>query len=168
MKRILIVSIIFLTAGFVNVFAQNNPLDKIFSKYSDADDFTLVVVNRDLFGAMQSMGDSNDKELKQMIENLEFIKILTYEPEGKKKIGLFAEVLNAIEGQGFKELLSVNEKDSKVRFLTKNNDKGKIIEFLMVTAEEDESTVIWIKGEIDLSLLSKLTKGQIDFDNLKK
>lgn len=158
---------------FVASNAQKSALEKFFLKYKDTEGFETVIVNKDMFNMMQSMNMSNDKNLNIMIDGIESVKVLNYKPKGEKarQVDLYGEVMSIPEVKEFKELLSVNEKGSKVVFLVKNNDKGRIQEFLMVSVENDEATVIWITGDIDLSMLSKLSKGGFDFNmfnNTKK
>ncbi len=170
MKRILIIAAVLVAAGLGQAFAQSGTLEKFFLKYKDAEGFETVIVNKDMFDMMQSMNMTSDKDLNIMLEGIESIKILNYEPKGEKgkMIDIYAEVMAIPEIREFKELLSVNESGSKVVFLVKNGDKGKIKEFVMVSAESDEATVIWISGDIDLSMLSRLSKGGFDFNMFNK
>jgi metallophosphoesterase superfamily enzyme len=166
MKRFNIILTVMLLAGLFTATAQNNSLDKVFLKYKDTEGFESVIINKDLFEMMQSMKMSSDNKMNIFLEGIETIKILTYKPKADKgkRVDLYSEVTSMAEVKDFKELLSVNEEDSKVIFLVKNNDKGRIQEFLMVTTESNESTIIWIKGNIDLSMLSRLSKGGFNFN----
>lgn len=166
MKRFKIILTVLFLAGLFTAEAQSNSLDKLFLKYKDTEGFESVIVNKDLFDMMQSMKMTSDDKMNIMLEGIETIKILTYKPkvDKGKRVDLYSEVTSMAEVKEFKELLSVNDEDSKVIFLVKNNDKGRIQEFLMVTTESDESTIIWIKGDIDLSMLSRLSKGGFNFN----
>jgi len=52
----------------------------------------------------------------------------------------------------------IKEKDQDVKFLVRE-DKGKVVELLMLIGGKDESVMICIQGIIDMKSISQLAKG---------
>lgn len=135
-------------------FSQNKSVDSFFSKYSDIEGFKAVVMNDPA-----SVLSGDEAELtKDLLKGINTIKALTYKSPGKlsddgKNFSSELSKFNA--GEGFSEIMSLNEGRSKIKSLIKKSG-DKVSEFIMIVAGESESTLIWINGDINLQNVSSI------------
>ncbi len=144
--------IIFLFAG-ISLMAQNNAVDKYFSKYMDNDDFTVVSVS----GKMLSMisEDDNDPETDNILSSLKGINILTTE---KNASNFYGEAKSKLYDSGYEELMKVKDKDSNVLFMVRGSDGKKVKELILLVGESDDTVLMSFTGDISLNKISKLGK----------
>lgn len=163
--------IVFLTAlawmsAMVSIQAQS-PVDKVFEKYTGEEGFTTVNITKDLIQMMIQMNpdqkkDTSGAEIKSMLEQLNGLKILTYEFDSTKlvrAVSVYNEFAGLFPSGTYKELMSINEGRQNVKFLTKQESSGKISEMVMLAKDKNEVAVLSLTGKIDLSTVSKLSKG---------
>jgi hypothetical protein len=162
-----IITILLLAIGF-GLNAQNKAIEQIFEKYSDRDSVSTVVINKNMFQLFANVDDPGNDDFLKTVKNLEFIKILTISDE-RECSAFYQEVLKAIPEKDYKELMTIKESGSQVKFLTAERD-GAIRELLMISGGKKESSLIWLAGIIDMKTVSKIAKGmQIDgMENLEK
>jgi hypothetical protein len=162
-----IITILLLAIGF-GLNAQNKAIEQIFQKYSDRDSVSTVVINKNMFQLFANVDDPGNDDFLKTVKNLEFIKILTISDE-RECSAFYQEVLKAIPEKDYKELMTIKESGSQVKFLTAERD-GAIRELLMISGGKRESSLIWMAGIIDMKTVSKIAKGmQIDgMENLEK
>ncbi|MBI5324490.1 MAG: DUF4252 domain-containing protein, partial [Ignavibacteriae bacterium] len=156
-------AIIVFVIGYVFTKAADNPINQIFEKYAGKEGFTSVNISKDMFDMFKdiSKDEKNNKSMSEVVDGLEGIKILTYSPDKKKskqKFDFYNEIIKNIPISSYTSLMDVNEENTFVKFLIKKDSKGKISEFLMLVNEENEGTLIWITGELDLNKIKKLSK----------
>jgi hypothetical protein len=154
-------AIIFMSCLIVR--AEDNPINRLFEKYSGKDGFTSVNITKDMFNLMNDFSGDNEKssKLEDIMKGIDGIKILTYSPENTKihkKFDFYNEIIKNIPLASYQSLMDVKEAEENVKFLVKKDGKGKISEFLMLVSEEDGGTLIWINGDLDLSKIKKLSK----------
>ncbi|MCX6280154.1 MAG: DUF4252 domain-containing protein [Bacteroidetes bacterium] len=167
MKKLMF-SLICLTflAVSINLNAQS-PIDKVFDKYASQDGFTTVNISKELFQMMMQIGqgetkDTNAVEIKKMMEQLTGLKVLTFEFDSTKivkAVSIYNEFAGLFPSSTYKELMSVNEGRQNIKFLTKQDASGKINEMVMLMKDKNEVAVLSLTGNIDLSTVSKLSKG---------
>ncbi len=136
-------------------------VEKLYERFAGEKGFTSVHISKQMFSLFSNMNDfegEDSENFNKTISNLDGLMILSYEPEGEPTIDFINEVEKVIPMSEFKDLMVVNEKDSKVRFLTREKD-GEIVEMLMIAYDGDEFTVMSISGIIDLETISKISKG---------
>lgn len=163
-KLVLIVSAFFLLAAFNVVSAQKSPTEKLFDRYSGAEGFTTVHISQELFDLFADMelegeGDQEIEEVKEMMSQLKFIRILMYEAkEGNMdELEKFKSELKQFDLEGFSELMLVKEEDEEVRFMARK-EGDRIGELLLLISEPGEAGFISINGNIDMKTVSKLSK----------
>lgn len=149
--------ILFIIAFGVSSFAQRNPIDVMFDKYSGSEGFTTVFISSKMFSMMAGV-DLDDKELEDVINNLKSIRILTVDdPELNKKLNFFTELEKDLDFSGYEELMIVKEGDRDLKFLVK--EKGKRIdELLMIGGGPGQNVLISIKGDLDLKNIASISK----------
>ncbi|MCL5990645.1 MAG: DUF4252 domain-containing protein [Bacteroidetes bacterium] len=173
MKTNIFISAVFLfVIGFTSVKSADNPISQIFEKYAGKEGFTSVNITKDMFDLFKdfSKDGKDDKSIADVVDGLDGIKILTYSPENvksKKKFDFYNEIIKNIPLSGYTNLMDVNEENTTVKFLIRKEAKGKISEFLMLVSEENEGTLIWITGELDMNKIKRLSK-DMNFKGLDK
>ena len=155
-----------LTVVFLAPFAQaqESVTEKLYEKYSGKDGFTTVHITKELFSMIAQMefeGDDAEEmnKMKESMANLQFIRILMYENcNGDNKVfNAFKKDLDTFDLNGFSELMVVDDKDEKVRFLARQ--EGDIFkEFLVLVESDDEAGFISIFGDIDFETISKVSQ----------
>ena len=142
----------------LSVFAQKNPVDKLFEKYSGKDGFTTILISSKMFSMFSEM-ETGDDEINNMISNIESIKILTTEDESLLDPGInfYKEIMDELSIDEYEELMVVKEKDQDIKFLVKEKE-DIIVELLLVIGGKENNALISIRGIIDLKSISRLTK----------
>lgn len=136
-------------------------IDKYYDKYSGADGFTSVYISKymfEMFAENQENLDMED-EIEEIISQLDGIKILLTDDDATTKapINLYNEVMKQLPSSSYKEIMVVKEGDQNVNMYVKE-DKGKVVELLMVIGGGDENILMSIQGNIDMKNISKLAK----------
>ena len=149
------------------VMNAQSPLDKLVEKYSGQDGFTTVNISKEMFQMIQQLGagdakDTSAVEMKKMMEQLTGLKVLTFNFDSTKisrGVSVYNEFAGLFPSATYKELMTVNEGRQNIRFLTKQDGSGKISEMVMLMKDKTEVSVLSLTGNIDLSTVSKLSKG---------
>ena len=156
-----------LTVVFLAPFAlaQESVTQKLYDKYSGKDGFTTVHITKELFGMIAQMnfeGEEGEEmnKMKDAMAGLEFIKIVMFENGNadNKEFAAFKKELSAFDLDGFKELMVVDDKDEKVRFVARQ-EGDMIKEFLVLIQSADEAGFISIFGDMDMETISKVSQG---------
>lgn len=160
MKRIILTLATFLITT-VFALAQDSPTAKLFAKYSGKDGFTTVSISKELFGLFSNI-DSEDQDMqdvKDMMNQLEGIKILMYDADdgSENELANFRNEMSKFNLDGFSELMTVKEKGEQVTFLARKNGEN-VSELLLLLDEGDEAGFISITGNIDMNTVAKLSK----------
>ncbi|MBW6459673.1 MAG: DUF4252 domain-containing protein [Bacteroidales bacterium] len=171
MKRnILTTMILFLFLGTLLVNAQNTSALKLYDKYGGKDGYTTVSISKELFGMFATI-DSSDpemQEVKEMMNQLDGIKILMYETKDAMdaELGKFRSEIRKLKTEGYSELMEVKQTSEEVKFLAmKKGDK--ISELLLVINGEKQAGFITITGLIDMNTIGKLSKA-MKFEGMDK
>lgn len=142
----------------INAFSQNKSIEKIITKYGNQAGFSSVQIN-DPAKSLSSMNKQNSNELTEVLKGVEMLKILTMDATkaAKDQANSFKDELNNIKtNEGLKDLISVNEGGKQVKIFIK--ESGQIASDLIIIAHENnESTLIWFNGKLDLDKLKKST-----------
>ena len=167
MKKLMLslVCMVFLTVPLL--LNAQSPIDKVFDKYASQDGFTSVNISKELFQMLMQMGkgdskDTNMVEMKKMMEQLSGLKVLTFSFDSTnvvKAVSVYNEFAGVFPASSYKELMTVNEGRQNIKFMTKQDASGKINEMVMLMKNKTEVAVLSLTGNIDLSTVSKLSKG---------
>ncbi|HSG68087.1 MAG TPA: DUF4252 domain-containing protein [Bacteroidales bacterium] len=163
MKKLIIALLAFVFLAPM-VQAQESVTQKLYDKYSGQEGFTTVHITKELFGMIAQMNFEGEdaaemNKMKDAMSKLEFIRIVMFEDgEGNNKdLAAFRKDLSAFDLDGFKELMVVDEKDEKVRFVARQD--GNIFkEFLVLIDSPDEAGFISIFGDMDMETISKVSQ----------
>ena len=131
------------------VIGQNTAIEKLFEKYGDRDGFTTVTINKGLFKMVAKM-DKDNKDL-DALSGMESIKILAVDnAEVANGVNFYKEVRSQLKEAKYEELMTVKSNDENVVFLA-DQDGETIKELIfLVSSDDDENVLIYIKGNIKL------------------
>ncbi len=149
---ILIISLL----SAANAIAQD-AIQRYFADYADNPQFSSVVISSKMFQLFSSIDPQSNggKEFSDAISGIKGIRIVASEEVTDGKV-LFSKVNKKI-GPEYEILMSIDEKDEKVRFFIR--DEGPIIkELLMLVGGDSKIFIMSISGDIDLKKISALSK----------
>lgn len=142
-------------------FAQNRAVDAVISKYSSVDGFKSVIMSDPASVLMQNESGENAELSKDLLKGIKTIKALSYKSipgkvsdEGKN---FNNEIRKFNAGDGFTEIMSLSEGNSKVKSLV-HKSGDKVTEFVMIVSGENEAALIWINGDINLQNVINIGK----------
>lgn len=146
--------------------AQTNAIDEMFDKYSERDGFTTVYISSKLLGLFAGK-NAEDNESSDIIRRLKSIRILTVEDSLlNNNVNFYKELTKKLDLSVYEELMVVKEGSNMTKFLIQQ--KGDIItELLVVTGGPGDNTLISIKGDLDMRMISDLSKST-GMDELKE
>ena len=144
-----------------------SPIDKVFEKYGSQEGFTSVNISKEMFQMLMQLGQGDSKdttavEIKKMMEQLTGLKVLTFAFDSTKvvkAVAVYNEFAGVFPAGTYKELMTINEGRQNIKFMTKQDATGKITEMVMLMKDKTEVAVLSLTGTIDLSTVSKLSKG---------
>ena len=154
MKRIFLVLFILLSA--TSIFAN----DFITQFLKECVETERPVSNVNIGKAMLNKMASNtsDEELKTTFRELNSIRIITTENKADSKY-YFEKAKNMAfsEFTEYKEVVSVNERRSKINILMKKIDE-KTQDLILIALDDDSKlTIITVSGNIDFNSISKIS-----------
>jgi hypothetical protein len=167
MKKSMLTIIVTVLLAIPAIIQAQSPIDKVFEKYAAQDGFTSVNISKEMFQMFAQMGagsanDTSMAEIKKMMEQLQSLKVLTFKFDSTnvvKAVSVYNEFAGAFPGKTYKELMTINEGRQNIKFLTKQDAGGKISEMVMLMKDKTEVAVLSLTGTIDLSTVSKISKG---------
>lgn len=165
MKKLMIIALV-LVSGIAS--AQTDAISKFFTKYQNDESFSQVTVSSKMFGLFTNMEaeTAEDKEVLDAISKIKGLRILAKE-DARDARALYKEAFSLIPMKDYEELMTVRDKDADMKFLIKDDGKGKISELIMVMGGVDDFMVMTLFGEIDLKQVSRIGK-KMDIDGLDK
>ena len=134
-----------------------NFIDNVFSKYSGKDNFTSIVISKDLLDLVFSV-DSN-KEVDKIKGKIADLKILVSDNEKNGGVvGFTNEVRESINKENYLSLMEVLNGKEKVNFYVKK-DNDRIVHLLLIATGKDEEVLLSLRGNFSMKDLSELGKG---------
>jgi len=141
-----------------SLFAQRDPVDRLFEKYAETEGFTTVYISPKMF-SLFSQVDQEDKDIQELMGGLKSIRILASDDAVKKNtdINFFKEVMKDLPKDKYEELMVVKNSDQNLKFLVRE-ENGKVVELLMVGGGNGNNVLISIRGNIDMKNISRISK----------
>ena len=165
MKKVIIG--IFITFLFTSAYSQNREMNNFFSGLEESSNYATVKVNKEMFQLLAAMnGDSESKELKALVRDLDEITILINENGGTDDYSKFQSL---VKGNKLTSYMSFKDEGSNVNLYSGGTtDEGKLKGIVLSVKDEDQTVFIHVKGLVDLAALGKLTRDMnIDIDGLE-
>ena len=178
MKKLLSAVIFFTSSLFISssAFANDITQERGYVDFANLDSEygepkVMVNLNKTMLGFISKINMS-DPEASELISKLKAVRVQIYNmtDNDQPALDLIAKVSEDIQTKDWLPIVTVNEKDEKVRVFTKiTND---IMDGLVVmvinnseSQEEREAVFINIVGEIDPAQINKVTESlNIDID----
>lgn len=138
-----------------SVMAQD-AIDRYFSKYADDPEFTTITISSKMFGLFSNIeaDDPDNKEVLDAMKDLTGIRIVASD-DSESNVD-YQKAIKVI-GKEYEMLMSVDEKDEKVRFFVRE-ESGQIAELFMIVGGKGNLFLMSISGIIDLEKISKISK----------
>ena len=161
-KSILCITALALSAM---IFAQQDPLQGVFEKYTGKDGYIAITLTGDMLKMAAQMQEY--RRDTTLASELDEVKILVQEKSPDQTgVNFYKELYGLISKSGYKELMTVMEEDQNVAMLARESD-GIITEFILLVGGDDDNVVIQAKGSILLRELAELT-GNMNFKGFEQ
>ena len=168
-KLLLIFALTF--SYFIQINAQKDKLDQLFDKYQESEGVTSIKIAKPMFNMLNKLNinDSELEQIKPLLSKINGLRILIVEKptvanntgsQNKINLGNFqslqSDINNSIKNMKYEELMTVNSKDNKIKFLSSDATNG-ILDNLLLNISSDGNTVLMmLDGKISMEDVSKL------------
>lgn len=138
------------------LMSQSDAIDSYFQDYQQSEDFKVIFVGPKMFQmfAKTAQNGETDSEFVDIVRDLKGLRIISSE---KKPQVIYADANKRLKNRGYEELMTMKEKGSHVRFITKESN-GLITELILMVASIEKFTMLSFTGKIDLNKISRLAK----------
>ena len=167
MKKTIFIFALFFSF-FTTVNAQKDKLDQLFEKYQETDGVTSIKIAKPMFNMLNKLNinDSELDQIKPLLSKINGLKILIVEkPETKgtdeiKQLNMFQnlqnDISNSIKNMKYEELMTVNSKDNKIKFLSSDATNGILDNLLLSINSEGNTVLMMLDGKISMDDVNKL------------
>lgn len=144
-------------------FAQDDAIQKFFSKYMEDDRFSRVYISPKMmqmaggFLKNNADGDAEAEELGTLISKIKGIRILSSEEVDGKM--LYQEAMGTLNKNQYEELMDVQDKGTSLKFMVRE-EAGLVKELTMLTGDTKSFTLLSMLGSFtyeDLNMLAEKT-----------
>lgn len=151
--------------------AQTEKLNQIFDKYQDTEGVTSIKIAKPMFSMLSKLDiqDSELDQIKPLLNKIKGLKMLVIEkptfPKGleqENKASLISyenlknEIFSSVKNLNYEELVTVNSKDNKIKFLSSNATEGVLDNLLLNIVSEDNTVLMMLDGKISMEDINKL------------
>lgn len=174
-KLLLIFALTF--SYFFQINAQKEKLDQLFEKYQETEGVTSIKIAKPMFSMLNKLNinDSELEQIKPLLSKINGLRILIVEKpteatnpgsQNKLNLGNFqslqSDINNSIKNMKYEELMTVNNKDNKIKFLSSDATNGILENLLLSINSEDNTVLMMLDGKISMDDVNKLiTETQI-------
>ncbi|MBB5332821.1 DUF4252 domain-containing protein [Chryseobacterium koreense] len=170
MQKLLII-LAFFFSHFFNVNAQKDKLDLLFDKYQESAGVTSIKIAKPMFSMLGKLNidDGELQQIKPLLAKINGLKILIVEKpsftkgletENQKPLMSFQnlknDITNSIKNLKYEELITVNSKDSKIKFLSSDATNGNLDDLILSINSEDSTVLMMLDGKISMDDVNKL------------
>lgn len=167
MKKIILSAFIAVIA--ISLKAQS-PFDDVYRKYANTEGATTVEISQKLFALCASAIQEQDPEIKELVQGLKGIKIISFENQENAVLAksMYKEFEAALPA-GLDELMHVNDDGEKVKMLGRVLKDNIVDELILLVDGDGEFVMIQISGMLDFTKIGKMADIDIDaLDDLEK
>jgi len=169
MKKLLVIFALFFS--FLTVNAQKEKLDQLFEKYQETEGVTSIKIAKPMFSMLNKLNinDSELDQIKPILSKINGIKILIVEkPEAAATPGsetkmtplsfknLQSDIAASIKNMKYEELITVNSKDNKIKFLSTDASNGILDDLLLNISSGDNTVLMMLDGKISMDDVNKM------------
>ena len=168
-KLLLIFALTF--SYFIQINAQKDKLDQLFDKYQESEGVTSIKIAKPMFNMLNKLNinDSELEQIKPLLSKINGLRILIVEKptaanntgsQNKINLGNFqslqSDINNSIKNMKYEELMTVNSKDNKIKFLSSDATNGILENLLLSINSEDNTVLMMLDGKISMDDVNKL------------
>lgn len=168
-KLLLIFAITF--SYFIQINAQKDKLDQLFDKYQESEGVTSIKIAKPMFNMLNKLNinDSELEQIKPLLSKINGLRILIVEKptaanntgsQNKINLGNFqslqSDINNSIKNMKYEELMTVNSKDNKIKFLSSDATNGILDNLLLNINSEGNTVLMMLDGKISMDDVNKL------------
>ena len=159
MKKISILIIIFLLS--TNVFGQTEKLNELFDKYQDKDGVTSIKIAKPMFKMLSKLNidDAELGKIQPLLSKVNGLKMLILEKPNQSGIRISPiekEVTASLKNLNYEELITVNSKDNKIKFLAKDTSGSTLDNLILNIASQDNTVLMMLDGKISMDDINHL------------
>lgn len=139
------------------IYAQNNAFNKLFDKYENEDDVTVVSISKAMFRMIPGNINTGNVDLKNIVPKIESLLLISAEKNNLKE-KMHSEFKSLVDkDKDYEELMRVKNGKSNVIFNAKK--KGDLINELIMLINDDKNFVaIQILGNFTLNDIQEIAK----------
>ena len=168
-KLLLIFALTF--SYFFQINAQKEKLDQLFEKYQETEGVTSIKIAKPMFSMLNKLNinDSELEQIKPLLSKINGLRILIVEKptvanntvsQNKINLGNFqslqSDINNSIKNMKYEELMTVNSKDNKIKFLSSDATNGILDNLLLNISSEGNTVLMMLDGKISMDDVNKL------------
>ena len=168
-KLLLIFALTF--SYFIQINAQKDKLDQLFDKYQESEGVTSIKIAKPMFNMLNKLNinDSELDQIKPLLSKINGLRILIVEkptvatnPGSQDKLNLSnfqslqSDITNSIKNMKYEELMTVNSKDNKIKFLSSDATNGILDNLLLSINSEGNTVLMMLDGKISMEDVNKL------------
>lgn len=169
MKKIAILIILFLLS--TNIFGQTEKLNALFDQYQDKEGVTSIKIAKPMFKMLNNLKIDNEElgKIQPLLGKVNGLKMLILEkprtsamPDAEdqkilKQTGsIEKEITSSLKNLNYEELMSVNSKDNKIKFLAQNTSASTLDNLILNISSEDNTVLMMLDGKISMDDISRL------------
>ena len=168
-KLLLIFALTF--SHFFQINAQKDKLDQLFEKYQEAEGVTSIKIAKPMFNMLNKLNidDAELSQIKPLLSKINGLKILIVEkPNSNAKPGteeqkaangflkLQSDISASIKNMKYEELITVNSKDNKIKFLSSDATNGILDTLSLSINPEGNQVLMMLDGKISMDDINNL------------
>jgi len=163
MKKIFIIFALAFS-HFFNVYGQKDKLNQLFDKYQEAEGVTSIKIAKPMFGMLSNLniGDSELDQIKPLLSKINSLKVLITEDSGNTKSlinvsQLNKEITSYLKNMNYSEIMSVNNGESKIKFLSSEAKDGILEDILLrIDSGGGENILVMLDGRLSMDDVNKI------------
>jgi hypothetical protein len=163
MKKIFIIFALAFS-HFFDVYGQKEKLDQLFDKYQEVEGVTSIKIAKPMFGMLSNLNiaDSELDQIKPLLAKIDGLKVLiTESPENGKSSNnlnqLNKEITSYLKNMNYSEMMSVNNGDSKIKFLSSEAKNGLLEDILLrIDSGNGENILVMLDGKLSMDDVNKI------------
>lgn len=179
MNKKIVLIVAFFCAAIINVSAQREKLDELFNRYQDSEGVTSIKISKPMFSMLNKLNldDGELDQIKPLLSKINGLQMLIIEKpngsvvEGKNLksglnySGIQTDIASILKSLKYEELMSVNSKDNKIKFLSAGAKDGILDDLLLNISSEDNLVLMMLDGKISMDDVNKLVNETQNFTN---
>ena len=162
MKKLLLIFAL-LFSYFFQINAQKDKLDQLFEKYHETDGVTSIKIAKPMFNMLNKLNIADDElaQIKPLLSKINSLKILIIEKPNSQKpqnqfLKLQSDISTSIKNMKYEELMTVNSKDNKIKFLSSDAANGILDNLLLSISADGNNVLMMLDGKISMDDVNNL------------